>query len=178
MTTGSFNCSSGGGSGSPRSSNNSLLIQSRYQSVRSFSNSSSWTRRSTPRNQSGQFTISRELLPATTEKNTKNLSASRTLYGPIPSSLPEPLSGTWPSFRNDSIQSFQSKRARVPQDVGADSFLSNRFSCVIYTGVETRSMMNNNQSRSKIGLLDDEINSLTKVRPARAPVLTTLSRHS
>ncbi|XP_022661121.1 probable phospholipid-transporting ATPase IIA isoform X2 [Varroa jacobsoni] len=43
--------------------------------------------------------------------------------------------------------------------------------CVIYTGVETRSMMNNNESRSKIGLLDDEINSLTKVCVAAVVVL-------
>jgi phospholipid-translocating ATPase len=34
---------------------------------------------------------------------------------------------------------------------------------VVYTGSETRSVMNNNQPRSKIGLLDREINSLTKV---------------
>lgn len=34
---------------------------------------------------------------------------------------------------------------------------------VVYTGSETRSVMNNNQPRSKIGLLDMEINSLTKV---------------
>lgn len=34
---------------------------------------------------------------------------------------------------------------------------------VVYTGSETRSVMNNSQPRSKIGLLDMEINSLTKV---------------
>lgn len=35
---------------------------------------------------------------------------------------------------------------------------------VIYTGCETRSVMNNSQPRSKVGLLDMEINGLTKVR--------------
>ncbi|XP_017858404.1 PREDICTED: probable phospholipid-transporting ATPase IIB isoform X2 [Drosophila arizonae] len=34
---------------------------------------------------------------------------------------------------------------------------------VIYTGCETRSVMNNSQPRSKVGLLDTEINGLTKV---------------
>ncbi|XP_055637865.1 probable phospholipid-transporting ATPase IIA isoform X1 [Toxorhynchites rutilus septentrionalis] len=34
---------------------------------------------------------------------------------------------------------------------------------VIYTGPETRSVMNNSQPRSKVGLLDIEINGLTKV---------------
>lgn len=34
---------------------------------------------------------------------------------------------------------------------------------VIYTGAETRSVMNNSQPRSKVGLLDIEINGLTKV---------------
>ncbi|XP_055550514.1 probable phospholipid-transporting ATPase IIA isoform X2 [Wyeomyia smithii] len=34
---------------------------------------------------------------------------------------------------------------------------------VIYTGAETRSVMNNSQPRSKVGLLDLEINGLTKV---------------
>lgn len=34
---------------------------------------------------------------------------------------------------------------------------------VIYTGSETRSVMNNSQPRSKVGLLDMEINGLTKV---------------
>ena len=34
---------------------------------------------------------------------------------------------------------------------------------VVYTGCETRSVMNNSQPRSKIGLLDIEINGLTKV---------------
>lgn len=35
---------------------------------------------------------------------------------------------------------------------------------VIYTGCETRSVMNNSQPRSKVGLLDTEINGLTKVK--------------
>lgn len=35
---------------------------------------------------------------------------------------------------------------------------------VVYTGAETRSVMNNSQPRSKVGLLDIEINQLTKVR--------------
>lgn len=35
---------------------------------------------------------------------------------------------------------------------------------VIYTGSETRSVMNNSSPRSKVGLLDMEINALTKVR--------------
>ncbi|CAG2117299.1 unnamed protein product, partial [Medioppia subpectinata] len=34
---------------------------------------------------------------------------------------------------------------------------------VIYTGPDTRSMMNNNEPRSKVGLLDFEINTLTKI---------------
>lgn len=34
---------------------------------------------------------------------------------------------------------------------------------VVYTGAETRSVMNNSQPRSKVGLLDIEINQLTKV---------------
>ena len=34
---------------------------------------------------------------------------------------------------------------------------------VIYTGKETRSSMNNSQPRSKVGLLDLEVNALTKV---------------
>lgn len=34
---------------------------------------------------------------------------------------------------------------------------------VVYTGSETRSVMNNSQPRSKMGLLDMEINGLTKV---------------
>ncbi|XP_066990965.1 probable phospholipid-transporting ATPase IIB isoform X5 [Anabrus simplex] len=34
---------------------------------------------------------------------------------------------------------------------------------VVYTGAETRSVMNNSQPRSKVGLLDMEINQLTKV---------------
>lgn len=34
---------------------------------------------------------------------------------------------------------------------------------VVYTGCETRSVMNNSQPRSKVGLLDMEINQLTKV---------------
>lgn len=35
---------------------------------------------------------------------------------------------------------------------------------VVYTGEETRSAMNNSQPRSKVGLLDLEVNQLTKVR--------------
>ena len=35
---------------------------------------------------------------------------------------------------------------------------------VIYTGVETRSAMNNSPPRSKTGLVDLEINTLSKVR--------------
>ena len=35
---------------------------------------------------------------------------------------------------------------------------------VVYTGRETRSVMNNSAPRSKTGLLDLEINNLTKVR--------------
>lgn len=34
---------------------------------------------------------------------------------------------------------------------------------VVYTGAETRSVMNNSQPRSKVGQLDIEINQLTKV---------------
>ena len=34
---------------------------------------------------------------------------------------------------------------------------------VVYTGKETRSSMNNSQPRSKTGLLDLEVNQLTKV---------------
>ena len=34
---------------------------------------------------------------------------------------------------------------------------------VIYTGAETRAVMNNAAPRSKVGLLDLEINNLTKV---------------
>lgn len=34
---------------------------------------------------------------------------------------------------------------------------------VVYTGQETRSVMNNSQPRSKVGLIDMEINQLTKV---------------
>lgn len=34
---------------------------------------------------------------------------------------------------------------------------------IVYTGAETRSVMNNSQPRSKVGLLDIEINQLTKV---------------
>jgi phospholipid-translocating ATPase len=35
---------------------------------------------------------------------------------------------------------------------------------VVYTGRETRSVMNNSKPRSKVGLIDLEINDLTKVR--------------
>lgn len=34
---------------------------------------------------------------------------------------------------------------------------------VVYTGSETRSVMNNSTARSKVGLLDMEINNLTKL---------------
>lgn len=34
---------------------------------------------------------------------------------------------------------------------------------VIYTGPETRSVMNNSQPRSKVGLLDMELNTITKL---------------
>ena len=34
---------------------------------------------------------------------------------------------------------------------------------VIYTGQECRAAMNNSQPRSKIGLIDEELNSITKV---------------
>lgn len=34
---------------------------------------------------------------------------------------------------------------------------------VVYTGTETRAVMNNSSPRSKIGLLDIEVNNLTKV---------------
>lgn len=34
---------------------------------------------------------------------------------------------------------------------------------VVYTGQETRSLMNHSAPRSKVGLLDQEINQLTKV---------------
>jgi phospholipid-translocating ATPase len=42
---------------------------------------------------------------------------------------------------------------------------------VIYTGPETRSMMNNNEPRSKVGLLDYEVNSITKVLFAAVVIL-------
>ncbi|XP_017493917.1 PREDICTED: probable phospholipid-transporting ATPase IIB, partial [Rhagoletis zephyria] len=42
---------------------------------------------------------------------------------------------------------------------------------VIYTGPETRSMMNNNEPRSKVGLLDLEVNSLTKLLFAAVVIL-------
>lgn len=35
---------------------------------------------------------------------------------------------------------------------------------VVYTGQETRSLMNHSAIRSKVGLLDQEINQLTKVK--------------
>lgn len=34
---------------------------------------------------------------------------------------------------------------------------------VVYTGAETRSVMNNSQPRSKVGQLDMEVNQITKV---------------
>lgn len=34
---------------------------------------------------------------------------------------------------------------------------------VLYTGIETRAQMNSKQPRSKVGLLDQEINFLSKV---------------
>lgn len=43
---------------------------------------------------------------------------------------------------------------------------------VVYTGCETRSVMNNSQPRSKVGLLDMEINQLTKVS-VLSPTTTT-----
>lgn len=42
---------------------------------------------------------------------------------------------------------------------------------VIYTGPETRSMMNNNEPRSKVGLLDYEVNALTKLLFAAVVIL-------
>ncbi len=42
---------------------------------------------------------------------------------------------------------------------------------MIYTGPETRSMMNNNEPRSKVGLLDYEVNSITKVLFAAVVIL-------
>lgn len=42
---------------------------------------------------------------------------------------------------------------------------------VIYTGPETRSMMNNNEPRSKVGLLDYEVNELTKLLFAAVVIL-------
>ena len=39
----------------------------------------------------------------------------------------------------------------------------NAVGVVIYTGKETRSVMNNSIPRSKVGLIDLEINNLTKV---------------
>ena len=42
---------------------------------------------------------------------------------------------------------------------------------IIYTGPETRSMMNNNEPRSKVGLLDYEVNQLTKLLFAAVVVL-------
>lgn len=40
----------------------------------------------------------------------------------------------------------------------------NAVGLVVYTGRETRSVMNNSTPRSKTGLIDLEINNLTKVR--------------
>ena len=39
----------------------------------------------------------------------------------------------------------------------------NAVGVVVYTGRETRSVMNNSMPRSKVGLIDLEINDLTKV---------------
>lgn len=39
----------------------------------------------------------------------------------------------------------------------------NAVGVVVYTGKETRSVMNNSMPRSKVGLIDLEINNLTKV---------------
>ena len=45
------------------------------------------------------------------------------------------------------------------------------YGVVIYTGPETRSMMNNNEPRSKVGLLDYEVNELTKLLFAAVVIL-------
>lgn len=42
---------------------------------------------------------------------------------------------------------------------------------VVYTGRETRSVMNNSMPRSKVGLIDLEINNLTKVSIKNKPIL-------
>lgn len=36
---------------------------------------------------------------------------------------------------------------------------------LVYTGTETRAVMNNSSPRSKVGLIDIEVNNLTKVGP-------------
>lgn len=45
---------------------------------------------------------------------------------------------------------------------------------VVYTGQETRSVMNNSQPRSKVGLLDMEINQLTKVSPSLSYIVLVM----
>ena len=47
-------------------------------------------------------------------------------------------------------------------------------SCVIYTGVETRSRMNNNEPRSKTGVLDEEVDFLVKICVAAVVVLSVV----
>ena len=53
----------------------------------------------------------------------------------------------------------------VENTVWADSVVASGrlLGLVIYTGSETRAVMNNAAPRSKVGLLDLEINNLTKV---------------
>ncbi|KAK3873283.1 hypothetical protein Pcinc_021693 [Petrolisthes cinctipes] len=45
---------------------------------------------------------------------------------------------------------------------------------VVYTGAETRAVMNNSSPRSKIGLLDIEVNNLTKLLFVAVAVMTTV----
>lgn len=48
---------------------------------------------------------------------------------------------------------------------------------VVYTGQETRSLMNHSEIRSKVGLLDQEINQLTKVCVRDVTIICNIKRY-
>lgn len=69
------------------------------------------------------------------------------------------------------LQFFQYDGYSSEESLGVDNTLwantavasGSALGIVVYTGQETRSLMNHSAIRSKVGLLDQEINQLTKV---------------
>ncbi|KAI5302248.1 hypothetical protein KEM56_000880, partial [Ascosphaera pollenicola] len=80
--------------------------------------------------------------------------------------IPEGHASTYDTYPTSSSTSSQQSPLNIDNTAWASTVLASNtvtYAAVIYTGPQTRSAMSTSPSRSKVGLLEYEINSLTKI---------------